>query len=331
MLALGLAALVASAQTVPETTTLEARAFDVPVILEIVDLETPSATRDALADALTEINEIESLTRDEVLIEGPLSAVGVAALEGSEGSSIAVDPRLFELLDRARDYCVWSQQAHGPLGGSVYSLYEDVTLAPPPSLLVERSQWTDCSRLALERETWTASLIGESSVELWGFQRGYAIDRAVEILEARGAANGWISIGRVLRAWGPGLRGQGWPMEVAVMNGDDAPTERVLLRDQALAMASSLDETLTLGDAVYAPYVSQRNGRPVEGKVAVLAATPRALDAEALAVSLFLMNPREGEYRLGLLQPRPAVKWFLGSGAGIPLASEKGWSALAKW
>ncbi|MEM9407360.1 MAG: FAD:protein FMN transferase [Acidobacteriota bacterium] len=322
---------VASAQDVPSTTSLQARAFDAPVSLEIVDLESPSATRDALADALTEINEIESLTRDEILIEGPLSAVGVAALEGSEGSSIAVDPRLFELLDRARDYCVWSQQAHGPLGGSVYSLYENATLAPPPSLLVERSQWSDCSRLALESETWTASLVGESSVELWGFQRGYAIDRAVEILKARGAVNGWVSIGRVLRAWGPGLRGKGWPMQVAVMNGEDPPTERILLLDQALAMASPLDETLDLGDGVFAPYINQRNGRPVEGKVAVLAATATALDAEALAVSLFLMNPREGEYRLGLLQPRPAVKWFLGTGSGVPLASEKGWSSLTKW
>ena len=120
-------------------------------------------------------------------------------------------------------------------------------------------------------------------------------------------------------------------MSVAVRGGEDPPVEKVLLRDRALALASSLDETLTLDGTEFAPYLNQRSGRPIEGKIAVIAATERALDAEALAVALFLLPLREGEYRLGLLQPRPAVKWFLGSGSGVALESEKGWSALEKW
>ena len=329
---LGLHAIsIALAQEPPSTSDLQARAFDASVLIEIVDLETRIATRDAIADALAEIGEIEELTRDTPLTTSGLAEQGVAALHRQPGQPVEIDPRLFELLTRARDYCIWSQQAHGPLGGHLYELWGKAELGPPPSLLIDRTRTADCSRLALDAEKVTATLAEDTKVNLWGFSRGYAIDRAFAILTERGATNGWVSIGRIIRAIGPGLAGNGWPMAVAIQDGDDAPTERVLLKDRALALASPLGRKLEVDGKVYAPYLSQRNGRPVEGKVAVLAATTLALDAEALAVSLFILPPREGEYRLGLLQPKPAVKWFLGSGSGTALASERGWSALKKW
>jgi hypothetical protein len=58
--------------------------------------------------------------------------------------------------------------------------------------------------------------------------------------------------------------------------------------------------------------------------------TERALDAEGLAVALLITGPREGQMRLGSLQPRPSVQWALGTGEGDPLLIEYHWSELPK-
>ena len=329
-----LAALVGSValSQEPATSRLEARAFGAPLTIEIVDLGSAAATRDALADALAEVKEVEELTRDDSDAEpAGLGARGVPALNRRTGEAVVIDSRLFQLLERAREYCVWSQQAHGPLGGHLYPLWQQGGLAPPPSVLIDLAQTAECGRLQLDSGSLTATLAEGSRLDLSGFRRGFAVDLATDVLARSGAGNGWVSVGRILRAIGGGLRGAGWPMAVSPMSGDDAPTERVVLRDSALALASPLEQTFEVGGRAWAPYLNQRNGRPVSGVVGVVVSTPRALDAEALAVALFVMPSREGEYRSGLLQPKPAVKWFLGSGQGPPLEAEAGWSSLRTW
>jgi thiamine biosynthesis lipoprotein ApbE len=107
--------------------------------------------------------------------------------------------------------------------------------------------------------------------------------------------------------------------------------ERVLLKDRAIAMASSLAGALAAGEEQLAPYVDQRSGRPVRQPLAVLAVSELAVDAEALATTLFVMPSREGEFRLGALRPRPAVKWLLGAESSAPLVTELGWATLPKW
>jgi len=76
--------------------------------------------------------------------------------------------------------------------------------------------------------------------------------------------------------------------------------------------------------------LDQRSGAPVTDKAAVFVATETAIDAQGLAVALFVQNPREGEYRSGQLNPRPAVKWLLGT-PSAPIENSRGWAQLDKW
>ena len=59
--------------------------------------------------------------------------------------------------------------------------------------------------------------------------------------------------------------------------------------------------------------------------------TELALDAQALAAALFVLDNREGEFHLGSLRPRPAVKWYLGEESNTPLVIENGWAGLLTW
>jgi thiamine biosynthesis lipoprotein len=316
--------------------SLDARALDAAVLLEIEPLETQARSRDALVAALEEINEIDALTR---LDEGDLPLAdlpgdGAAALNRAAGrGSFPIDARLAELLERALSYCRWSLRAHGPLGGRLYGLWGLRRASAAPSLqeLEAAASSADCSRLRVDRAAATATLEKGSVVDLWGFARGFAVDRAIGVLKEHGVANGWVQIGQVTRAIGPGPAGGGWPMLANPRPDQPSLAERVLLQDRAMAMASSQAGALRAGPEELAPYLDQRSGRPVRDPLAVLAVTELAVDAEALVTTLFALPNREGEFRLGALRPQPAVKWLLGAESASPLVTDHGWAALPKW
>lgn len=148
---------------------LQVRVFNVIVFFEIVDFESLMVMCDVFVDVFIEINEIESFMCDEMFVEGFLSVVGVVVFEGLKGVLIVVDLCFFEFFDCVCDYCVWLQQVYGLFGGSVYLFYENVMFVLLLLFFVECLQWVDCLWFVFEFEMWIVLLVGESSVEFFGF------------------------------------------------------------------------------------------------------------------------------------------------------------------
>lgn len=305
-----------------------ATVFDDALTIEVRDA--PQTRADAaLRAAFTEIQEIEALVDPD---GDPAAGGNLAALNAADGAApLPVDHRLADLLQRALTFCVWSDRAHGPLGGRLYALWglrRNAPGRPGGERLGEAARSAACDRLTVDAEAATARLAPGSTADLWGFARGYAVDRAVELLQSQDVDNGLVQLGKVYRAFGRGEDGRGWPVLLPVFPGLDRPLDRVWLRDEALAVSSSVHRPILLGGDRHAPWLDQRSGRPAEGVVGVVTVTELAVDAEALAASLLIMGNREGLLRLGSLRPDPAVLWLLGGGQGTPVMSQHNWSGI---
>ncbi|HSS77588.1 MAG TPA: FAD:protein FMN transferase [Thermoanaerobaculia bacterium] len=299
------------------------KAFGRPAEIEVRDLS-PEAAREAIRRAFAEIAETERL------IDGARPDSGLAILNAAAGKGPQkLDPRLLAMLDRASDFCSWSEGAHGPLARDLYALSGlrvAVAEPPTPEQVEKAAALTACTRLILDPQKGTGELAAGSGLDLWGFAEGLAVDRAVEVLRQNGAGNGFVRIGSVQRGFGGGPAGKGWPVEIPRLPGLDEPAGHLNLRDRALTVASPADHPL----AGVAPYLSQRTGRPPEGILAAVAVTELAADAQGLATSLFILGPREGQVRMGSVRPRPSVLWFLGTGAGTPLQVGYRWSEVSR-
>lgn len=314
----------------PRTTPRRATATVFGEALTIEVRDAPKAVADdALRAAFAEIQEIEALADPE---GDPAAGDNLAALNGGDRSGpVALDLRLADLLQRALSFCVWSDRAHGPLGGRLYELWGLRGTAagrPGGQRLDEATRSTECDRLTVDDDTGTAQLAPGSLADLWGFARGYAVDRAVERLRDTGVDNGLVQLGKVYRGFGAGEEGRGWPVLLPVFPGLDRPLDRIWLRDEALAVSSSVHRPILIGGDRHAPWLNQRNGRPAEGVTGVVTVTELAVDAEALAASLLIMGNREGLLRLGSLRPNPSVLWLLGGGGGTPVMSQHNWSEI---
>lgn len=304
----------------PVRLTLEA--FGFPAEIEVRELRSDLG-RAAAEAALAEIDALHRLTDPDSTAPGSLGALNAAAGDGP----LAIDPRLAELLTRALQFCGWSAQAHGPLGGHLYKLWEtqsETRRGIPPQDFQDALQAADCTRLSVRPgDDAAAELPAGSKADLRTLAIGFAIDRAAEVLAEKEVTNAWIEVGPVCRAIGSGPEGKGWHVAFPSFARMGAPPTPLLLIDQSMAMAIAPP-----GSPV--PYIDHRTGQPTVGTVAVLAVTDLAVDAQALATTLFITGLTDGQRRLGTLNPRPAILWLLGSGEGAPLESAFNWSAVKK-
>jgi len=306
-----------------------------PVFGEVMEIEVgglagAEAAGPAEAAAREALGAAEALARDA----DPERSGALAALNAAAGAGARPLPAsLAALLGRAFDICLWSEGAHGPLGRDLNNLWgirAPVAALPAPAGLAAAVEAAGCKNLRLDARKGTVTLAAGAGLDLRGFAAGAVVDRAVEVLQQRGVATGLVRLGEIWRGFGAGPAGKGWPVLLTALPGQAEPPGPVWLRDRSLVRVSVRDRPLRIAGEELASYLNQRTGRPAAGTLAVLVSTERALDAEALAVALLITGPREGQMRLGSLQPRPAVQWALGSGEGDPLLIEYHWSELPK-
>ncbi len=330
LLSLAFAAVPSSAEPV----RLSAAAFGTEAEIEIRDLPREQATA-AARDALEEIFEVSRLFDPSGDVPGGIGTLNAAA----GGEPLVLEARVAEVLRRGLQYCLWTNGAHGPLGGEIYRLWNGYSTERPPGggpteHLPETTKLRDavigaaCNRMALtfgETDV-SAQVAAGSQVAAIGMGRGFAIDRAAELLRAAGVENAWLEIGGVWRAMGLGPEGRGWLASLPPAPGEVRPSEQVWLRDQSLAIATREPS----GGQPALRFIDQRTGMPPRGVILVAAVTEEAVDAEALAATLYVTGLREGHLRLGALKPRPFVYWLLGQGQSEPLQSTYRWSDLER-
>jgi thiamine biosynthesis lipoprotein len=297
---------------------VDASAFGAPLRIEAI---AAAKGEEALRAAVAAAQEMAGAGDPA---RGALATLNAAAGGGPQ----KVPAALLAALQRALAFCGWSQGAHGPLGGALYELWGLRTprRSLPGDEAVERAiAEAGCDRLRIDATAGTIDLAAGARVDLWGFAAGAAVDRALEVLAERGVRDASVTLGAVQRAVGGGAGGRGWPLHASVPAVLAGFTANLELRDQAFALVSTADGALRAGSEAYAPYLDQQRGRPVAGVVATVAVTELALDAQALAATLFVTGTRRGSLLLGQLQPSPAALWVLGDGNGEPLVSDYRW------
>lgn len=291
-------------------------------VIEVRNLTRPEAEQ-SIRSALGLIVE----TLDRLRPQGADSVIARLNAAGGQGPQL-IDQDLLALLSKALGFCLWSQQAQGPLGGPLYDLWESTAQPPTPEMLRGPTQAAGCTNLGVRPDTLQASLAFGSRVDLRHFALGFAVDRAVEHLREAGATNLWVEIGPVVRALGAGASGRGWRFTPPRIAGMSEGLDPVWLRDLSLSVISAHRERFRFPSLTYPAYLDQRTGQPSSGVAAVLVATPLAVDAQALATTMMILGNREGQLRLGTVNPAPSALWLLGDGSGEPLLSTYKWSAV---
>jgi thiamine biosynthesis lipoprotein len=237
-------------------------------MFEILIAEADQAARGAAEAAFVEIDRLERLL-SRFMPYSDISRVNVA----EPGQAVVVEIETAECLQAARR--MW-ERTDGAF---------DVTAGSPPRGRGEKGA-VGMKRIAIDADTMSVSRLDASvRIDLGGIGKGYALDRAADLLGEWGVRNAMLHSGTSsVRAIGHHPGRDGWQADLRNPSDDQAALGAVMLRDCSLSGSST---------ALSRHIIDPRTGKCVDADRAAWALADDATTADALTTALCVMDNEE--------------------------------------
>jgi thiamine biosynthesis lipoprotein len=292
--ALCLMALGATASP-PALSRYEARRLSMACIYDIAAYGDPSSGVPAMLErALDEVDRIDRLM-SHYKPQSPLSQLNRAAAS----AAVAVDPELFDFIQRSIGYSVASDGAFditvGPLM-KAWGFFKGDGRVPTNAELTDARRRVGYQHVILDRSSSTIRFdIPGVELDLGGIAKGYAVDRVVAFLQQHGISAALVSAGgSTVYGLGHPPGRASWDVEVQDPLEPTNIAFSVELRDQALSMAGRSAKSFEVDGVLYSHIMDPKTGRPVQGVVAVAVTSRTGTEGDALDDALFVMGVDAG-------------------------------------
>lgn len=281
----------------PEPVTLSVNAMATRFEIVLHGAE-PARLRAAGEEALEEIAALDR----QLSLYNPLSEVSRINARAARGP-VKLDPRLFRLLQHASEI---SRATDGAFDITIAPLMSAWGLAggdghvPSDAQLAEARGRVGMDLVHLDESEFTVSFERDGvEIDLGAIGKGYAIDRAVEILREDGVESALIHGGTsTIYAIGTIPGGEPWRVGIHKPSPEGTLLRTVELRDGSLSVSASHGKSFVHEGREYGHVIDPRTGRPSD--CAALAAVwgPSPTDSDALSTALLAL----GEPGLGMLR-----------------------------
>ena len=133
-----------------------------------------------------------------------------------------------------------------------------------------------------------------------GIGKGYAVDRAIKILRARGVPAALLSAGSsTIYALGAPPGEAGWKVRVPSPHPEGGTISTVILRDTSLSTANLSEKNFVHEGQFYGAIMNPQTHQPVRGILQVTVISQSATDSDALSNALFVSGPEDRASLLG--------------------------------
>ena len=133
--------------------------------------------------------------------------------------------------------------------------------------------------------------------------KGYAVDRAIAVLQQQGRPAALINAGGEIRGFG-----REWAVGIRHPRLPGAVLARVIPGEMAVATSGDYEQFFEQDGRRYHHLLDPRSGRPAVGSRSVTVLAPTCARADALATAVFVLGPREG---MDLIERLPDVEGLI--------------------
>lgn len=261
----------------------------------MVTAENRDMANEAIDAAFDKIYHIEALMSDY----DPNSAISIINQRAFEQPQ-AADAELFEVLSTARAYSCLSDGAFDITIAPVVLLWrkakEDNT-APSPEAIAKAKASIGYENLILDAEKMTVQFAKDGMfLDLGGIAKGYAIDKAIEVLQTAGVKGAMVDIGGDLRCFGtPANNQKHWL--IGLQDPDTENKESLLtlnMDDMAVATSGDYQRFVMIDDQKHSHIVNPETADSAQDLSSVTIIAPTAMAADALATAVTVLGNEKG-------------------------------------
>jgi thiamine biosynthesis lipoprotein len=223
-------------------------------------------------------------------------ASAVSALN-DHGRLAGPPPELVELIVQSLYHHALSREAFDISIAPLVNLYRErlegaATQEPTKTELVEALELVGSQNIKLSQQRIGFKKPG-MGITLDGIAKGFIVDVIAGVLRKHGIKNFLINAGGDIRTAGVKERRQPWTIAVEDPSKQGLFPDTIELRDAAVATSGSYEIHFDR-EKLFHHIVSSRTGKSPTRNVSVSIVAPSTMEADALATSVFVMEPHEG-------------------------------------
>ena len=236
---------------------------------------------------------------------------------------VKVDAELFNLIQRGIGISTLTDGAFDISYASMDNIWKfdgSMTKMPEEAAIKASVSKVGYQNILLNKKDHTVFLkLKGMKIGFGAIGKGYAADKAKELLISRGVVAGIINASGDMNTWGKQPNGDSW--QVAITNPTDKNKAFALLPldNGAVVTSGNYEKYVTFNNTRYTHIIDPRSGYPATGIVSVTVFAPKAELADALATSVFVMGKEVG---LNRIEQLPKVECIIIDDLGTIITSK---------
>ncbi len=304
------AAFASTAAGQPSDPFVHKKKYAMGTVFEIVAYgESLAQASDATDQALQEIVRLDDLMSD-YKVDSALSRLNRAAYSQPQ----SVPPDLYRVIEEALRYSRLSEGKFDVTVGPLVSLWKAVLRGEPAPSFAEEARLRACvgyqnvELLPPDQIRFRSPCV---RIDLGAIGKGYALDRAVDVLRAHGIARALLNAGgSTIFAMGAPPGRTGWLVHLRDPSNQVDP--QVMLSDSSVSTSEQTPPSL-LSQEASGHIIDPDTGVPARTQFAVSAVAKTGTASDALSTTLLLVGPEKGRALVNALDSAAAI-WISSDG-----------------
>ena len=212
---------------------------------------------------------------------------------------VKVDEEVLNLIERSNKISALTDGAfditYGSLDKSFWNFDLNMTALPDKETALKTIGLINYRDLIINKAESTVMLKNKGMrIGFGGIGKGYAADRAKQILQGLGIKSGIVNAAGDLVTWGRQLNGAPWTIGIADPDQSDRPFSSLNISNMAIATSGNYEKYVMINGKRYSHTIDPKTGFPVSGIKSVSIICPSAELADALATPVIVMGVRVG-------------------------------------
>jgi thiamine biosynthesis lipoprotein len=288
----------------PDRTYKESRiAMDTVITITVVSSSKETA-KEAVDSGFAEIKKLEALL-NYFSAESEITAINKAAGK----TPVRVSAETLDIVEKAASISDFTDGAFNPAIGPIIKLWgfsKQKTVHPIPSvtMIEDTLKLVDHKKIKINKDTSEIYLDEEGmEIDLGGIAKGYAADRAIDIIKSKGIRSALVAVAGDIK--GIGLKTDRKPWKVGIQDprsGEEKSEKRgdeiiatLRIRDNAVSTSGDYQRFFIRDGKRYHHIIDPRTGYPTASRViSVSVIASEGYIADGLSTGVFVLGPKKG-------------------------------------
>jgi thiamine biosynthesis lipoprotein len=233
---------------------------------------------------------------------------------------VRVSPETLGVIERALYFSRVSDGSFDITIGPVFRLWNfREGKIPGEGIVKENLERVDYRKIKIDRARSTVFLErARMELDLGAIAKGYAVDRACAVLKKSGIGNFLVNAGGDLKVGGEKEKGLPWTIGIQHPRLPSEFIAKLNPKDAGVATSGDYEKFFVIDGERYHHLLIPSTGMPARACQSVTILAPSAMDADALATTVFVLGPKKG---FALIEKMPGVHAIIVDRRGSVLLS----------